>query len=440
MDISQIKGLPEVINSIGIYFNVTPHVDWDTTYSGSGVKMLIYNGNIIPIQWYFKGQKGYATAIQNTTSVIIPAQDATLSYRCLIAYKPFTNTIVERHSSLATEPADLVLYDDEISLSKFIVPAVGSGIVSPPPSSVYELLITPGTTSQYWRGDKTWQTLNKSAVGLGNVDNTADSAKNVLSATKLTTARTINGVSFDGSGNITITDSTKEPAFAAGTTLQYLRGDKTWQTLPTSGSVWNDFLPITSTTPASTSTLNRTGSNYFTTILKIGYGLKYKIAGVYYYGIVTAVTSTLLTVAGIPLSGAIQEIYYCDQSNVMRQDLEINNSDWLVPLTNILVDGYTKHPLKAPSGWLVMIETWSAGVDSGTTKGRIKLMNGNNTVSSVPDGIECTTAKTYNNSGVTIQSAYYKYAGGDNVRVDITQPGSNKDTTEAKFELYWILE
>lgn len=33
--------------------------------------------------------------------------------------------------------------------------------------------ITAGTTGQYWRGDKTWQTLNGSAVGLGNVENTA---------------------------------------------------------------------------------------------------------------------------------------------------------------------------------------------------------------------------------------------------------------------------
>ena len=44
--------------------------------------------------------------------------------------------------------------------------------------------------------------LTKSDVGLGNVDNTADANKNVLSATKLTTARTIDGVSFDGSANI----------------------------------------------------------------------------------------------------------------------------------------------------------------------------------------------------------------------------------------------
>ena len=46
--------------------------------------------------------------------------------------------------------------------------------------------------------------VTKSQVGLGNVDNTPDSAKNVLSATKLQTARTIAGVSFDGTANIAI--------------------------------------------------------------------------------------------------------------------------------------------------------------------------------------------------------------------------------------------
>ena len=42
----------------------------------------------------------------------------------------------------------------------------------------------------------------KGDVDLGNVDNTSDSAKNVLSATKLTTAKTIGGVSFNGTANI----------------------------------------------------------------------------------------------------------------------------------------------------------------------------------------------------------------------------------------------
>jgi hypothetical protein len=100
-----------------------------------------------------------------------------------------------------------------------------------PATVVGEPTITAGTTAQYWRGDKTWQALNKASVGLASADNTADAAKNVLSATKLTTARTINGVAFDGTANITVLDSTKETALAMGTTAQYLRGDKTWQPL-----------------------------------------------------------------------------------------------------------------------------------------------------------------------------------------------------------------
>lgn len=36
-----------------------------------------------------------------------------------------------------------------------------------------EPTISAGTTGQYWRGDKSWQTLDKSAVGLGSVENTA---------------------------------------------------------------------------------------------------------------------------------------------------------------------------------------------------------------------------------------------------------------------------
>lgn len=128
--------------------------------------------------------------------------------------------------------------------------------------------IAAGTTAQFWRGDKSWQdlstsirsttltglslvvgsvvsaadsllvalgklqtqittnlsTLNshtssvsnphavtKDQVGLGNVDNTSDSVKNVLSSTKLTSPRNISlsgdvtgTIAFDGSSNVTI--------------------------------------------------------------------------------------------------------------------------------------------------------------------------------------------------------------------------------------------
>lgn len=46
-----------------------------------------------------------------------------------------------------------------------------------------EPAIPAGTTAQYWRGDKTWATLNKTAVGLDQVDNTNDLAKPISTAT-----------------------------------------------------------------------------------------------------------------------------------------------------------------------------------------------------------------------------------------------------------------
>ena len=74
-------------------------------------------------------------------------------------------------------------------------------------------------------------TLVKADVGLSNVDNTSDANKEVLSATKLTTARTINGVSFNGSANITVADATKLP-LAGGTMTGAITFDsaQTWPT------------------------------------------------------------------------------------------------------------------------------------------------------------------------------------------------------------------
>jgi hypothetical protein len=55
-----------------------------------------------------------------------------------------------------------------------------------------EPTIAPGTAGQYWRGDKTWQALNKAAVGLSNVDNTSDDAKPISSATATALAAKVN--------------------------------------------------------------------------------------------------------------------------------------------------------------------------------------------------------------------------------------------------------
>lgn len=75
--------------------------------------------------------------------------------------------------------------------------------------------------------------ISKADVGLGSADNTADSAKsvkyatsagsagsctgNAATATKLAAARTINGVAFDGTANITVSAAPNAHNQAAGT-------------------------------------------------------------------------------------------------------------------------------------------------------------------------------------------------------------------------------
>lgn len=77
-----------------------------------------------------------------------------------------------------------------------------------------EPTIAPGGAGQYYRGDKTFQDLNKTAVGLSQVDNTSDANKPVFTAT-------VNGL-------VVAPGST---AFSAGN--KFLASDGTWKAVST---------------------------------------------------------------------------------------------------------------------------------------------------------------------------------------------------------------
>jgi hypothetical protein len=69
-----------------------------------------------------------------------------------------------------------------------------------------EPTVTPGTSVQYYRGDKTWQTLDKTAVGLANVDNTSDANKPISTATQTAlTAKATDSLVLHKAGAETVT-------------------------------------------------------------------------------------------------------------------------------------------------------------------------------------------------------------------------------------------
>jgi hypothetical protein len=121
-----------------------------------------------------------------------------------------TNT---QYSGLASSKQDTLVSGTNIKTINSTT-LLGSGDIAVEPT------ITAGTTAQYYRGDKTFQTLDKTAVGLGNVDNTSDSTKNSATATltNKTISGTTNTISVIGT-NFTIqdaVDNTRQARFNAG--------------------------------------------------------------------------------------------------------------------------------------------------------------------------------------------------------------------------------
>ena len=70
----------------------------------------------------------------------------------------------------------------------------------------------------------------RSNLGLGNVDNTSDVNKSVASAAQLTTARSINGTNFNGTGNITTNSWGTSRTITIGSTGKSVNGsaDASW--------------------------------------------------------------------------------------------------------------------------------------------------------------------------------------------------------------------
>ena len=92
----------------------------------------------------------------------------------------FTN-----NAGYVTESAADLKYYSITNPDSFITSsALTPYLLSSTAASTYEPIITPGTTSQYYRGDKTFQNLDKSTIGLSNVDNTSDANKPISTATQ----------------------------------------------------------------------------------------------------------------------------------------------------------------------------------------------------------------------------------------------------------------
>lgn len=441
MKIYQIEGLSLALERAGLNWNKTPLVDHDPTYAGTGIRFIITKNQTGDCEWYHNGNTGIASFNNFPFSINAPAQDATNPYNILFTY----NTIESVPKMYYTNPAaipDTLSIDSttEILIAQFQVPAVGNSVSIPteaekPTQSEIQLAIDSTDVNAI---ENTKRTTARSLWYFWNY------AKTKITSLLLT------GLSVPSNyTDIVPTDSiltafgkvAKILSSTCTTSLKGLMsaGDKT--KLDSISPIWNTFISTINTTPSSTSTIDRLNSGIdFTSFLKIGYGIKYKIAGTYYFGRIVGITASQLIIEGIPLSGTIQELYYGLERDVIEKVcININNSDWIVGTSNILIDGYTAYPFHTPNAYLTSFRIWSKVVDSGT-KSAIKVLNGaNNITPSLTNGLILTANKTFYSSGVNMSSSYYSFAGDTILRIDTYSPG-NKDTTDAIIELYFVYE
>ncbi|MDQ8141316.1 hypothetical protein [Chryseobacterium sp. CFS15] len=231
-DVTLAAGANMTINQTGSTITL---VSTDTTYSaGNG---LTLSGTSFSLPVTTSGTGNVVTGITQTANGITVSLGSMPTAADLANYVPLSqkgaaNGVAALDASGLVPASQLPSYVDDVlegyyktADGKFYKEAAYTNLITGETGKIYVSLDTnktyrwTGTTFVYItsgavdsvNGLTGVVVLNKSHVGLSNVDNTADAAKSVLSASKWTAARTItlSGVTstaqtIDGSGNVAI--------------------------------------------------------------------------------------------------------------------------------------------------------------------------------------------------------------------------------------------
>jgi hypothetical protein len=242
----------------------------------------------------------------------------------------------------------------------------------------------------------------------------------------------------------TTTTSAQQSIASVGTSGQVLTSNgagalPTFQDAAAGGaSFWTQTTGTFTATPASTSTL--TMGTDLTATIKVGYPLKYAIGGTTYYGIVTAITSNLLTVAGAPLGGDVTALYYGNPERIIQATYAVNGYFADGANTTLLqTDLLTDEKWTQAKAYLAMISHIVGTDDSGANQPRVTAYVNGAAVGTSNTNAGEEVAETWTDTVVAINTSNYDVNYGETVEIATDANGSNNDAQNLTVKLTWVL-
>lgn len=194
-------------------------------------------------------------------------------------------------------------------------------------------------------------------------------------------------------------------------------------------------------TPANTYTLTMSD----TSDMAVGMPVKYTIAAVDYFGIITAlVASTSITVAGASLSGDLTALYVGRACYVAVQHYFFDGD--YDPGANDLFDTLEGRAVQwmGPDAYLVLFEIKHKTDDTGANNAKINVKVGGSAVSTKDgnNGFQVSTSWSAPTTTdlVAISTANYKIEKADAIEIELTVAGSTGDPADLSIMLVFVYE
>lgn len=199
-------------------------------------------------------------------------------------------------------------------------------------------------------------------------------------------------------------------------------GDATWETAAGGATFWTALANFTAT-PASTSTITM-GTDQTATIL-VGSPLKYTIGGTVYYGMVAAITSNLLTVAGAPLGGDVTALSLGDASRIEQVDIVVNG--YYEDADNTALIGSDLNAAlvwRKSKSYAVAYKVWSKVHDSHATHGKATVLINATELNTSADGLTIAADATWYSTVVDIATAAYDINPAEAIEIAVKKGGT----------------